>query len=107
MKSTLTSGVLFGAIVTAGIAGVAHVSMAQDDEAASFAPLADCENSLPENRQYTMSIRLDIDTRSGQESTLSATLLDPALPDSVEIPEGTETFLRCVLVKLGVPGDAI
>jgi hypothetical protein len=79
-------------LAAAAAIGTAAVSNAQDQGEPGIA--IECQNLLPADKQYSMTIRLDIDTVEGWESTLSATLLDNDRPDSVEISTGTESSIR-------------
>ena len=107
MRTFLKTSLLVGATGSVAVLGFVKISQAQDDRSASQESLFECEELLPENKQYSMSINLDLDTRVGQESTLAVTLLDDDAPGSVGLPEGTEEFFRCILVSLGIPSEEI
>ena len=91
----------------AALTFLVHGGDSAAQETSTEQTLQTCEATLPEGKQYNMTITLDVDTRTGQQSTLSAMLLDNATPQSMEVPPGTEDYIRCILGLLGVPASEI
>ena len=107
MKAGAGVSLVIVAIGTAAVLALAGLSEAQEAPEARPRAITECKEQLPENKQYTLNIDIYIDTRQGEENTLDLILLDDAAPDSVDIPEGTEAFIDCVLRTLGLPEEQI
>ena len=95
-------------LVTLAIAGsltaIASTSLA-DQSNSEQTTLIECHELLPDGVQYDFRISSEIDTREGEKGHLSVSLIDPAKPESRDVPSGANEFLQCVQKVVGVGND--
>ena len=64
--------------------------------------LLGCYDQIPEGMNLEFSVTSQIDTRNDGSSTLKVMLIDPAVGETEHPPAGSEAFLRCVQLVVGV-----